>query len=241
MVLGTLAILLFASLWLMHSGALGSDLGLKERERILEPQARSSMSYLGFNCTNVSQSTINVTLYLDNSGTYDILPGCVDLLIDGVWIGRDDIYARPMPSDFDPMVWNPTEVLWLTSTADLSVGGHNATVISCSGQKLTGAFNASKCGDGVCTGGEYCAADSGQCDLLCYYTPCYNGCQSNLTIAGSKDNIGPLICNETGGCSLGDCVCDGTGGCCGAAGAGCNRNVDCCSGSCVDHLCTAFP
>lgn len=231
MVVAGLVIVVFCSLAVMYFNLGKSDVALKSRERVLEGEVRSAVAYVGFNSTNVTDVDINVTIYVKNAGAVNMLPRCCDLIIDGVWVLKNHLTSYVAPQVFDPGLWNPSETLLMSTVSDFDVGEHNFTFISCAGDKFSGRFNASKCGDGICLGGEYCDSDDIACDSQCYTSLCQGGCIQNPIPAGLKDNFG-VVCNETGGCATGDCVCDGVGGCCGAPGSACTIGSECCSGSC---------
>jgi archaellum component FlaG (FlaF/FlaG flagellin family) len=217
------------------------DLG--ERARILERNIKSDIQASGFNSTNTTETLINTTLYVINSGTVPMLTDCVDLYINGSWVAKHEIEAVVVPDRFNPHLWNPSETLLISFALEMPVGEHSAKIISCTGKSEDMLFNASKCGDGICHGGEYCEKDSIACDLLCYDTECMGGCVQTLTPAGERDSFGHLFCDETGGCITGDCVCDGEGGCCGAQGSECTNNNHCCSGLCISetNACAPYP
>ena len=231
-----MVIVVFCSLALMYFNLGKSDVALKSRGRVLEQRVRSAVAYVGFNSTNVTDVDINVTIYVKNAGAVNMLPRCCDLIIDGGWVLKNSLSSAVHPDVFDPMVVNPSETLLMSTVSDFDVGEHNFTFISCGGDKFSGRFNASKCGDGICIGGEYCEADDIACDSQCNTSLCQGSCIQNPIPDGLKDNFG-VVCNETGGCATGDCVCDGVGGCCGAAGSACATGSECCSGSC-SGVCT---
>ncbi len=239
--LAFIVLLTATGLMMMQDGR--SDIAAKDRGGILEQERKSHASFTDFNATNITLSTVNVTLYLENTGSTNMRASCMDLFIDDSWVTVTG--SRVAPAAFDPMLWNPSETLLLSAEENLAVGEHNATVITCAGQRIEAVFNASRCGDGICTGGEYCSSDDGACDLLCYYTRCEDGCFQELVPAGGTEATGLLICDETGaGCDTDSCVCDGAGGCCGAGGSSCSQDSQCCSGSCPPpgpKTCTPYP
>jgi len=243
-VLAFLAITAAMGMMMMAADYSKSDVDMKDRTDILEPQMKSAVGWAGFNSTNITAEEINVTLYLENTGSTNLQTDCLDLFIDLAWVDHSDLETLPRPSTFDPMLWNPSEQLQLSTLQDIDVGEHNATVVTCGGVAADGRFNASKCGDGTCTGGEYCGGDDLSCDLFCYTTRCEDGCFQQLVPAGGVDNLG-LFCNETGGCDTDSCVCDGAGNCCGAGGSTCIQDGECCSGSCPppgpEKTCSPYP
>ena len=204
---------------------------------------RASINFANFNVTNITPQLLNITFYLVNNGSGNIPTGCEDVIIDGVWVKTSNKSNTIIPTAFDEFVFNPSETLLVSVLHSIAVGEYNATVIACNGLSATMLFNASKCGDDLCHGGEYCAADDIACDLICYSTKCIDGCEQILTPPGDTDDFG-LICNETGGCGAGNCVCDGVGNCCGASGSPCSGNGQCCSGVCLPTdptVCSDFP
>jgi archaellum component FlaF (FlaF/FlaG flagellin family) len=223
-----------------HSDNLQAAQHLRERALILEFEARTSIEHMGFNSTNTTNTVINTTVYVKNTGATSVDPSCAQLFLNGEYINPNIMSYTVLPGIFSRGLWEPTETLALSFQKELEVKEHNLTFTGCGRDSHTKAFNATKCGDNTCLGGEYCPIEDILCDLLCYHTACHNGCAQTLIPAGGMDHFGPLYCNETGGCATGDCVCDGEGGCCGAEGSACTQNTDCCSGIC-DMTCSAYP
>jgi len=236
--LACLVVAAFLALTLSYAEYGRWELALKERERILEDKIRSSISIVGFNCTNITADTHNATAYLKNTGLTSMHADCVDYIIDGVWASKPNVEAVPLPGRFDQMVWNPSETLAISAYRDLDPGEHNATLISCQGDRVEARFNASKCGDGVCHGGEYCLADNSSCpDNVCREPTCLGGC-GQITISNAPD-VGQ--CDDTfsdGLCLSAPCECGPGGACCGVEDAPCESAANCCPGyACTDSIC----
>jgi hypothetical protein len=203
---------------------------LRERAQILEGGSREAVSLQGFNATNLTDTVMNVSLRLFNAGSTPIRPDCLDLYVDGSWVGKTVMSAAPIERRFDEGLWNPGETLQLDARVLAAVGEHNATVVSCGGAKAEGRFNASICGDNVCLGGEYCARDNSSCpDNPCHNPVCLNGCgQTAIT-----DAVDPGQCdggNEAGDCLRSPCQCGPDSVCCGVNLANCADDANCCPG-----------
>ncbi|MBU0762439.1 MAG: hypothetical protein KKD39_05385 [Candidatus Altiarchaeota archaeon] len=241
-----IALTLTAGYQLMNMQSANDETYSQTRGRAMlsEQNRHSKISVVSFNSTNITVQVINTTLYVENIGSQNMETDCVDLYVDGAWVKKANISVMLKPTRFDSNIWNPSEILLLSSLQTLAVGEHNATVVACTGASAFGRFNASICGDSTCHGGEYCIRDNIACDLLCYITICEDGCNQTLTPQGEKDNFG-LVCNETDGCPTNDCVCNGAGDCCGATGSPCTDNLQCCSGLCLppspSRMCSAYP
>jgi hypothetical protein len=228
--LTAMTLMLAAGLVVTYHHLGSSDLALKDRERMLEAEHRTRIALSGFNSTNVTSQTINVTLYLDNVGSNGIDPGCVDLYVDGAWVERTSLGWDVLPAAFDAGLWNPSETLLLSARQDLPVGEHDALVVACSGARASGAFNASKCGDGRCDGGEYCFRDNSSCVVPICQTPfCAGGCLQSPII--SDIDLGRCDSNYAGGsCLSAPCMCDAASRCCGLRLADCTGDGNCCPG-----------
>jgi hypothetical protein len=238
-VLVTMVILAVSTLAIIYGDLFSADTVEKERAQILQTNARSSVKYIGFNSTNTSQTVINVTIILENTGSASMKIDCNELAIDWRWLSPQAIDAIVAPARFSPGVWDPSERLYLSSLQEIEAGEHNMTFVSCLGNGATGAFNASICGDLRCEGGEYCSLDNSSCpDNVCYVPMCLNGCTQSVI----KNDIDVGQCdsnNHAGQCLSVPCQCGPTSVCCGLAHATCTTEQNCCLGfTCLEGKCT---
>jgi archaellum component FlaG (FlaF/FlaG flagellin family) len=237
-VLVFLAASMVFAMMMAYSDYNKSDLALKERERMLESQRRGSLMFVGFNSTNVTDKYLNVTLYIKNTGSQSVRTDCIDLYLDGGWVNGSNITETLHPDAFDPGLWKPFDILLVSSLQDIVVGEHNATVVSCAGIGAQGRFNASRCGDGRCEGGEYCELDNSSClKNICHIPYCLMGCNESPII----NDIDTGFCdsaNHAGSCIGLPCQCGPSSVCCGLATANCNGDDNCCQGYlCVGGFC----
>ncbi|MFH1055773.1 MAG: hypothetical protein V1744_06760, partial [Candidatus Altiarchaeota archaeon] len=85
LIVATFIILVGSAIFLGHSGYTKAELGLKSYERMSEYGRRTAIAYSDFNCTNTTDTIMNVTLYILNDGSSSIRTDCIDLLIDDGW------------------------------------------------------------------------------------------------------------------------------------------------------------
>ncbi|MBD3260595.1 MAG: hypothetical protein GF334_02785 [Candidatus Altiarchaeales archaeon] len=182
-----------------------------------------------FNYTNQSQADW-IRLYLRNTGSLAHTTSDFDLYLDDEWISHASFELEILNTTFDPSLWNPSEILEVRTQKDLSVGTHKARITTPNAVALTHLFNASRCPDGICTGGEYCLQDNAACpDNTCYNPLCEDGCTQEPIVNAQDEGE----CDSTGlGCETDSCICSSESTCCGAVGSTCTQNTDCCSNSC---------
>jgi hypothetical protein len=234
-VLFVCAVIIISGLLMVMDDLVASSFYLRETQKPLREHHGTEMDLAGFNYTNYSTPD-RVELYWRDVGNTVLETNCLDLFIDTLRIERENLTLTLLDTSFDPDFWNPDEVIEVETLTDLSVGEHAARLVACNGAFNEGLFNASRCGDGICTGGEYCNRDNSSCtDDVCYEPLCLNGC----TEVGITDDIDIGECDSSGtGCVTDSCICDSSSNCCGADGStGCISNSDCCSGACSTGVC----
>jgi len=213
----------------------GYRIGFHDYQQRLTEKHQTDTGLTGFNYTN--QSGIDETLlYFENKAQANLKTNCLNLYINKKWVNSTNITYRLKETTFDPLLWNPTETLTVNVSITLDVGEHKAKLVTCQGTYESGLFNASRCPDGECTGGEYCSLDDDACpDNVCYEPHCENGCTE--TAITDEEDSGE--CDSSGtGCETDSCKCDEDSDCCGVSGStGCTDGSDCCSGTCTDGVC----
>ncbi|MFC2163211.1 hypothetical protein ACFLRF_05970 [Candidatus Altiarchaeota archaeon] len=191
----------------------------------------------GFNYTNYT-SEDKIELYYMSTGSSLQETDCIDLFIDDTRIERENLSITILETTYDPAHWNPWETIEIETNTDFPVGEHTAKMVSCDGTASEGLFNASRCGDGICTGGEYCDADNSACtDTICYDNYCQNGCYWDPII--NDFDVGECDTDDTAqNCIGGPCWCGPDSVCCGTLNSACIVDRHCCEGwACVDSLC----
>lgn len=213
-----------------------TDIHLRDYSHQINEKKHIQLTQKGFNYTNTTNSD-NLTLYFLNTGEKTLEITCIDMYMQHGWVNKTNITKDITPKAINPRLLDPTERLAITIATKQDVGSHNASLVTCEGKTINTPFNASRCPDNECTGGEYCPADNTDCpDQVCYLPQCAGGCR----LQAVTNNPDPGDCDATGkGCATNSCTCDGTSTCCGTTGSTtCTRPADCCSGTCNAGTCS---
>jgi len=101
------------------------DVADQQRAAINVTRVNYSTNLLEISAKNIGSS---VLVFTDAHGA-----NCTDVIVDGLWMGHNNITTDLYNKTIDPLLWDPTEYAKLLVNISLAAGSHNLSVVGCTG------------------------------------------------------------------------------------------------------------